>query len=245
MQPSPLDPYRGTGPIQSILTDLDSVKASSEWNRAFFENSAEPGGVISVPVALNDEEFNRLSSQWAENHQGVSKAHRVAILENDGKWTPAGYTQRDMQFAELRTLGRDVILEAFGFPKSMLGIVDDVNRATFEGSEYFYAKWLIESRAKRWRDWLNTQLLPLYGPTSEGLEWDFVSPVPKNSEADNASLTAKTGAVSTLTSGGFDPAEVLAMVEWPALKYTKPEPPTIVAPPSQGGKPPVKKKSDD
>jgi len=234
MQPNPRDPYRGLGPVQSILTDIDSVKYSAEWNRAFFENSAEPGGVIQVPTALNDNEFDRLRDQWSMDHQGVAKAHRVAILEADAKWVSNSFTQKDMQFAELRGVGRDVILEAFGFPKFMLGIVEDVNRASAEASEYFFAKWLIEDRCDRWRDWLNFSLLPLYGPTGEGLEWDYISPVPANSDAENSSITARTTALALLAEKGFDSAEVCAYLDLPELTYTKPEPKVIAAPPGAG-----------
>jgi HK97 family phage portal protein len=238
LMPNPRDPYRGLGPIQSILTDLESTRYSAEWNRAFFENSAEPGGVIQVPTALNDAEFERLRDQWQADHQGVAKAHRVAILENDAKWVQNGYSQRDMQFVELRGVSREVIMEAFGFPKSVLGIVEDVNRANAEASEYVFAKWLVEDRLDRWKDWLNFQLLPLFGPTAEGLEWDYESPVPQNSEADNAAIAAKSTALATLTEKGFDAAEVLEFFDWPALKYTKPEPKIVQAPPGfgQGGR---------
>lgn len=234
MMPNPRDPYRGLGPIQSIMTDLDSTKYSAEWNRAFFENSAEPGGVVQVPTALNDDEFNRLRDQWTADHQGVAKAHRVAILEADAKWVSNSFTQRDMQFAELRGVSREVIMEAFGMPKSVLGIVEDVNRANAESSEYVFAKWLVEDRLDRWRDWLNFQLLPLYGPNGEGLEWDYVSPVPENSEADNAAIAAKSAALALLTEKGFDAAEVLEFFDWPNFKYTKPEPKIVQAPPGFG-----------
>jgi hypothetical protein len=36
---------------------------------------------------------------------------------------------------------------------------------------------------------------------------------------------------------GFDATEVLEFFGWPAMKYEKPEPPTIVAPPGQGEEP--------
>lgn len=224
LQPNPRDSYRGLGPIQSILTDIDSVKYSAEWNKAFFENSAEPGGVIQVPVALNDNEFDRLRDQWSQDHQGVAKAHRVAILENDAKWVSNSFSQKDMQFAELRGVGRDVILEAFGFPKFGLGIVEDVNRASAEASEYFMARWLIEERCDRWKDWLNFQLLPLFGNTAKGLEWDYESPVPENSDAENQSITARVNAAVALIKEGGDPAEVCAFLDLPEITFTKPEP---------------------
>jgi HK97 family phage portal protein len=241
IMPNALDPYRGLGPVQSILTDADNVKYSSEWNRSFFMNSAEPGGVIQVPTALNDDEFDRMRDQWSATHQGVSKAHRVAILESDATWVSNSFTHRDMQFAELRTLGRDVILEAWGMPKSMLGIVEDVNRANAEASEYVFAKWMIEERLDRWKD-LRNEMLTAYGPAGEGLEWDYDSPVPENSDQENASIVAKSGALATLTEKGFDAAELLKFFGWPEISYSKPEPPTIVAP---GGAPGQEKGGSD
>ncbi|KKK81335.1 hypothetical protein LCGC14_2814460, partial [marine sediment metagenome] len=52
--PNPLDPYRGMGPVQSILADLDSERYSAAWNRNFFINGAEPGGIIEVDRRLDD-----------------------------------------------------------------------------------------------------------------------------------------------------------------------------------------------
>ena len=127
--PNPDDIYRGMGPVQSILTDIDSSKYSSEWNRNFFLNSAEPGGIIEVPHTLSDTEWADMVSRWREQHQGVANAHRVAVIEN-GKWVNRTFSMRDMQFAELRTVSKEIIREAFGYPKFAAGEVDDVNRAT-------------------------------------------------------------------------------------------------------------------
>lgn len=229
--PNPVDPYRGMGPVQSIIVDTQNVRNAAEWNRAFFENSAEPGGVIQVPISLNEEEFNRLASQWETDHKGVRKAHRVAILESDAKWVSTSFTHRDMQFAELGVLSRDKILEAWGMSKFMIGVVDDVNRAQAEAAEYVFAKWMVEERLDRWRDWLNFQLLPQYGRTAEGLEWDYESPVPQNSEADNAAVTAKTTALALLAEKGFDVTATLEYLGLPEIGYTKPEPKVIAAPP--------------
>ena len=103
--PNPLDIYRGMGPVQSILTDIDSTKYSAEWNRNFFLNSAEPGGVIEVDKRLSDDEWLEMTTRWREQHQGVSNAHRVAVIEQ-GKWVNRTFTMRDMQFAELRNVRR-------------------------------------------------------------------------------------------------------------------------------------------
>lgn len=244
LMPNPADMYRGLGPVQAILTDIDSVKYSAEWNRAFFENSAAPGGVVQFPNSVSDPDFERFTARWRESHQGVANAHRVAILEAGATWTDRQFSQKDMQFAELRTAGRDTIMEAWGFPKPIGGITEDVNRANAEAAEYLFAKWLVEERLDRWRDLLNFELLPMYGPTGAGLEWDYDSPVESNTENDIQLLTARWTAMGIAVPLGFDPAEMLESLDLPAVKFEKPAPPPapVIAPP---GSPPPGQESDD
>lgn len=224
IMPDPLDPYRGCGPVQTIMRDLDSAAYSSEWNARFFENSAEPGGVIEVEEQLDDRAYERLRDQWDASHRGVSKAHRVAILEAGAKWNGTTISQKDMQFVELSQLSDEKVRQAFGYPKPMLGGVDDINRANAEAGEYVFAKWLIEDRLDRWRDWLNFDILPMYGATGEGLEWDYESPVPDNSEQANQELTAKSTALAALTPLGYDTAQLLEFFGWPEISFERVEP---------------------
>jgi HK97 family phage portal protein len=222
--PSPLDIYRGMGPVQSILTDLDATKYSAEWNKNFFLNSAEPGGIIEVPSTLGDAEFDQLRMRWNEQHRGVAAAHRVAILEA-GKWVDRKFTQRDMQFAELRSVSRDVIREAFGMPAFALGEVSDVNRATAEASMVWFAGQMTVPRLERIKGALNFDFLPLYGATARDLEFDYESPVPDDEAAENAELTAKVDAVVALVREGFDPKAALAAVGLPDIAFLGGPPP--------------------
>ncbi|GAA2209329.1 hypothetical protein GCM10009850_047870 [Nonomuraea monospora] len=216
--PNPLDPYRGMGPVQSILTDLDSTRYSAEWNRNFFANSAEPGGIIEVDRRLGDDEFDELRERWNEQHRGIANAHRVAILEQ-GKWVDRKFTQRDMQFTELRNVSREIIREAFGFPKSMLGTVDDVNRANAEAGEVMFARWLVVPRLERIKAALNAEFLPLFGSTSQGVEFDFDDPIPMDREMVNAERDSRAGAAKLLVEAGFEPKGVLAAVGLPDIPY--------------------------
>ncbi|MFJ9037469.1 phage portal protein [Streptomyces sp. NPDC102406] len=218
-RPNPLDPYRGMGVVQTILMDIDATRASAEWNANFFQNSAEPGGVVEVERRLSDDEFSEFRTRWTEQHRGVSNAHRVAVLEGGLKWVDRKYSMRDMQFTELRGVNREIIREAFGFPKPMLGATDDVNRANAEAAAYVFARWLIQPRLERVREMLNTRLLPMYGATGRGLEFDFVSPVPEDKEADADILLKRTQAASALKGSGFgfSAENVLSAVDLPAM----------------------------
>lgn len=201
--PNPLDPFRGMGPVQSVLLDLDSSHYAAEWNRNFFINSAQPGGIIEVDKRLTDDEFIEMTTRWREQHQGVANAHRVAVVEQ-GKWVTNNYTMRDMQFVELRNVSKEKIREAFGFPKFAGGEVDDVNRATAEASAAWFARRLTVPRLKRWKGMLNNDFLPLFGSTGKGLEFDYISPVLEDREANNAERDSITTALKTIKEAGIE-----------------------------------------
>lgn len=210
--PDPEDLYGGCGPIQSVLTDIEAARSAAEWNRNYFINSAEPGGVIQVDHELRDEEFDELVNRWRETHRGVARAHRIAVLEAGQTWVQNAHSIRDMDFAALRSVSRDIIREALGMHKVMTGVTDDVNRANAQTGEEVFGSWKVDPRLGRWRDVINHQLLPLFGKTGEGVEFDYLLPTPRNREADALELQAKSNAALALVTAGYDQHDVLRAV---------------------------------
>lgn len=215
--PNPFDPYHGLGPIQSILVDIDAAKYSAAWNRNFFLNSATPGGVIEVDKRLSDEEWNEFTDRWRESHRGMGAAHRVAVLEQGATWVPNAHTIRDMDFAGLRNVSRDVIREAFAMHKAILGTVEDVNRANAQTAQELFEAFLVTDRLDRWRDVLNCFYLPWFGTTGVGVEMDHDDAVTSNREADAIELKSKADAAASLVDAGYDPHDVLETVGLPDM----------------------------
>lgn len=220
--PNPMDPYRGLGPVQSVLVDIDAAKYSAQWNRSFFLNSATPGGVIQMDKRLSDEEFDEFQNRWREGHRGVGAAHRVAILEQGATWVPNTHSVKDMDFGTLRNVSRDVLREAWGIHKSMLGNADDVNRANAQTAEEVFGRWKVIPRLERLKTALNERFLPMFGATGQGVEFDYVNPLPDDREADNAELTAKAQAFSALVDAGMDPDDVAEVVGLPKMRTKAP-----------------------
>jgi HK97 family phage portal protein len=215
--PNPGDPYRGRGPVQTVLSDMDAARYSAEWNKNFFINGARPGGIITVDYRMTDTEFRAFMNRWREQHRGVANAHRVALLEN-ATWTDTAFSMQDMQFAELRNLPRELIREAFAFPKPMLGTVDDVNRANAEAGKEIMAEGQTIPRLDRWKDILNNFLLPMF-PQGDKLEMDYDDPTPVNHEAADRAKVAQSTAVDKLVKAGYDPAGVLEWAGMPEIKW--------------------------
>lgn len=203
MRPDPRNMHRGLGPVQSLMADIDASRYSAEWNRSFFLNSAEPGGVIEYENNLSDPEFKKVVERWNEQHRGVSKAHRVAIIEK-GKWVPNSFNMRDMQFVQLREVSTSMMCQAYRVHQHMLGRSDDINRANALAADYTFGSRLIVGRLERWKSMLNTQFLPRFGATGQGVYFDYCNPVPQDAELANATLTAQTGSFKTLIDAGVD-----------------------------------------
>jgi HK97 family phage portal protein len=229
--PDPRDPYGSLSPVQSLMTDLESARYSAMWNRNFFINGAQPGGIVTVEQRLSDDEYDEMTMRWREQHQGVANAHRVAILER-ATYTETKITQRDMQFVELRNVSREMIREAWQMPKFALGDIDDVNRATAEASADWFGRELTSPRLDRWKELLNTRLLPMYGPTTRGLEFDYAPVVSKDQTAENDDLAARVGIAQGLYDLGMEWADALKTAGLPPMpqriEVTEPAPDTSI-----------------
>lgn len=215
--PNPSDPFRGMGPVQTVLHDIDASKYSAQWNRNFFINGARPGGVIEVDYRMTDPEFREFIARWRSQHQGVANAHRVAVLEN-AKWHDTNFSMNDMQFVELRNLPRELIREAFAFPKPMLGTVDDVNRANADAGKEVMAENHTIPRLDRWKDIVNFSLLPQFA-NGKTLELDYEDPTPVNHEAVDRERNSQSTSARNLVLAGYHPEDVTEAVGLPAMRW--------------------------
>lgn len=227
--PNPLDPFRGMGPVQALLADLDSVRYSAEWNRRFFMNDATPGGIIEMDDDVSDGQFSKIRDRWYDQHRGVSNSHRVAFLQK-AHWVQMAFSPRDMQFTQLRTVSSDAIREAFRIHKAILGQSDDVNRANADAADYQLAKWNVSPTLSRYAGALNSRLLPLYG-TPVTTEFGYCSPVEEDAATEDAHLAAQTGAYATLVGAGVHPDDAAMTVGLaPMRRAVAPTPPKEAIP---------------
>lgn len=216
--PNPSDPYRGMGPVQSVLNDIDAAKYSAEWNKNFFINGAQPGGAIEIDYTMTDGQFNAFMARWQEQHQGVANAHQVALLEGGAKWKDTKFSMSDMQFVELRNLPRELVREAFAFPKPMLGTVDDVNRANSDAAKEIMAENQTNPRLNRWKDAVDNFLLPRFA-NGKSLELDYDDPTPVNHEATDRERNSMWTAAKNGVFAGFEPDDVTDAVGLPRMRW--------------------------
>lgn len=154
--------YDGTAGKSMIRLAREAVGlglAAQRYGAAFFGNGARPGVVLEHPGQLSDQAHNHLLKSWNERHEGLSNAHRVAILEEGMKLQTLGIPPEDAQFLETRQFQRSEIAAIFRVPPHMIG---DLERATFSNieqqSQDFYTNTL-QPWLKRWEQRLMRTLL--------------------------------------------------------------------------------------
>lgn len=121
----------GLSPIRQVREAVGTSLAAQEYMARFYKNDASPGGVVQVPGNLTDVQYDRLEKAWKAGHQGVSRAHLMAILEGGATWEKTGLDPGDAAFIETQKWESTEIARVFGVPPHMIG---DVERSTSWGT---------------------------------------------------------------------------------------------------------------
>lgn len=222
---NPQNPWRGLSPINSLISDINAERHAARWNSVFFQNGAEPGGIIELGMdnVMDDDEFDRLRTHWYAQHRGTSNAHRVAIMEM-GTWKDRKLTHRDMEFSQLRQVSQEQMMTAYRISKAMLGRVEDVNRANSEAQQDIFDKQILIPRLERLKKVLNQKFLPLFGSMGQGLEFDYDDPSQENALEVRQNLRTAVLGVVSLVNAGFEPEAALAAFDLPEIPFIgKPE----------------------
>lgn len=179
-RPNPNNAFIGLGPTEAAADAIDADNWAREWNRRFFQNAGRPGLVLETEITTADQ-LKLLRESFDDRYSGASKSHKTAVLPKGVKISDKGFSQKDMDFAELRRQMRDEILAHFGVPHVVLGLGagENLNRATAETTDYVFSKRTIRPKLVRFVTFLNEFLVPRYG---DNLVLEFDDPVPQNTE---------------------------------------------------------------
>lgn len=127
------DGVTGISPIRACAEVVSSAAAVQQYALRFFSQGAVPGVVLQHPGRLSDEARNNLRHSWRGMHEGLGRAHRIAILEEGMKIERIAISPQDAQMIESRRLGVSEIARIFRVPPHMIG--DHERGATYASVE--------------------------------------------------------------------------------------------------------------
>ncbi len=70
----------GLSPIAACRTTIGSAMAADTYAASYFGNAANPGGVISVPGEMTEEQAADIARDWNISHTGPYRAGKIGIL---------------------------------------------------------------------------------------------------------------------------------------------------------------------
>lgn len=149
---SPLNQLGGLAPLEPALADVRQDLKASSWNEAFFDQGADPGGVLTTPKDMSPEKATQIRTQWEGRHLGHRRRHRIAVLYNGIQYQAVTPTHTEMGFLQQRTWNKEVIQAVFKVPDSELSVFNQLTYSNAVSADRaFWAKTLIP-----WMTYLET-----------------------------------------------------------------------------------------
>lgn len=114
-------PLVGVPPLAAAhwpaLKNMKIMRSATE----FFANNAQPGGILTAPAGMTEEDAKAVQAYWTANFSGEN-AGKVAIVGADMKFTSFSMKSIDSQMVEQMRYSDEQICQPFGIPPFMVGI---------------------------------------------------------------------------------------------------------------------------
>ena len=209
--PSPTDPLYGKGWVSSAAPAAGLLQAMDGYEKHLFENQARPDWGIFIKEHLTETQWNRMISYLDANLRGNRNAGRPYIFEGGSDARPLQFSPRDLSFGEGEERKVEVIAAVSGVPVTLLK-ANDPNLASAQVGFASYMRDTIHPYLVADAEFLNQQLLPLFGSMADGLFLAYDNPVQEDEERISRVLLSEVASgVRSINEArselGLDPAE--------------------------------------
>jgi len=185
-EPDPTNPYgRGSGMGRALADELETDEYAAKHTRQLFFNRARPDLLVwpksqgPHDPGLAQDQVRRLEERWLDGHQGFWRAFKPFFVGREIGVHEVSQNLRELQMVELRKQQRDMVVQMFGIPPELLGILTNSNRATIDAADFLFSRWVITPRLEFLRSQLQERLVPEY---DDRLVIDYVSPIQEDRE---------------------------------------------------------------
>lgn len=160
--PAMASPGSGIGmdPISYMRSSLGGAIAAERYGNSFFQNSAQPSGVLETSEDLSPRETLELARAWRSAHQGVSSAQMPAVLTGGVQFKSISLSPEAAQFLETRKFSAEEIAAFFRVPRHLALGGDDktANVVGLEAIELQFVTYCLGPWMNRIENKMNTYL---------------------------------------------------------------------------------------
>ena len=191
-------PLVGVPPLAAAhwpaLKNMKILRSATE----FFANNAQPGGILTAPAGMSEEDAKEVQKYWAENFQGQNTG-KVAVVGADMKFTPFAMKSIDAQMVEQMRYSDEQICQPFGIPPFKVGIGTIPSGLGVDGLNQLYYADALQTHIEH-METLIDEGLDIKAP--QGVELDL-DPLLRMDEFKRAEVEAKlvSGKIKTPDEG--------------------------------------------
>ena len=191
-------PLIGIPPVAAAhwpaLKNMKIMRSATE----FFANNAQPGGILTAPAGMTEDDAKKVQDYWSSNFTG-SNAGRVAIVGADMKFTPFAMKSIDSQMVEQMRYSDEQICQPFGIPPFKVGIGTIPSGLGVDGVNQLYYQDALQTHIEHMENLLDDGLKI---SQSLGVELDL-APLLRMDEAKRAEVETKlvAGKIKTPDEG--------------------------------------------
>jgi HK97 family phage portal protein len=138
----------GYSPIAMAKNAIGMGLACDEYGASFYQNGAQPGGVLEHPGVVKDPK--RVRESWNAIYQGSANAHRIAVLEEGMAYKPISISPEQAQFLQTRKFQIDEIARIFRVPPHMVGDLEKSSFSNIEQQSLEFVKYTLAPWITRW-----------------------------------------------------------------------------------------------
>lgn len=198
---TPFHPLQGVSPLYAAY--MSATKSRDINNNAsnFFKNGAQPSGILTGDVDMDDEKQAALKRYWQENFSG-DHAGRVALIGADLKYTQLRFNNVDSQMIEQLRYSSEQICQAFGMPPYIVGIGSLPSGMKVDEVFDMYYKLALQGRIERLEYGLD-QALEVSFPYSLELDTEILLRMDKGKRVQVVSEMVK-GSIKTVNEARLE-----------------------------------------
>ena len=209
-----LDGISGDDILQRARHAIGLGLSADEYAGRFFSHDASPGIILSRPAgtALEPGQIQKIKDAWKRWHQGLTRAHEPAILQDGMTATRMDPDHQKLQLHESRKFQVVEIARIYRMPLHKLAELDRSTNNNIEHQGKEYVRHTLTPWFCRWRDAVHRCLL-----TPDERYWNNGRPRMfadfDTEDLESADLTAQTAQfVSLLQNGVYSINQVLGFL---------------------------------
>lgn len=186
------NPLIGVPPLAAAywptVKNMKIMRSATE----FFANNAQPGGLLTAPAGMTEEDAESVKAYWNTEFMGGNSG-RVAIIGADMKFQPFAMKSIDSQMIEQMRYGDEQICQPFGIPPFMVGIGSIPTGLGVDGIYQLYYQNALQTHIEHMEALLD-EGLAISRPL--GVELDL-APLLRMDESKRAEVTQKLNQTET------------------------------------------------